>query len=687
MGSKSEIAGTSRPKVKLALPKTKRLITVKNKQRPRDSEAKQERQKEKMNLGGVRHDVSLLTSHDIHFFKEGSHFRLYQKLGSHIITQDGVEGTYFAVMAPNAKHVFVIGDFNGWNRSSHPLALRWDGSGIWEGFIPNLKKGTLYKFFIVSRHNNYCVEKRDPFAFHCEVPPRTASIVWDLDYAWEDQEWMKTRKQHNALNAPMAIYELHFGSWKRRVEERGRSLTYREMADELIGYVKAMGFTHVEFMPLMAFPFDGSWGYQTVGYFAPTSRYGTPQDLMSLIDRLHQNGIGVIFDWVPSHFPSDEHGLAYFDGTHLFEHEDQRKGFHPDWSSYIFNYGRVETINFLVSSALFWFDQYHIDGIRVDAVASMLYLDYSRKDGEWIPNEFGGRENVEAIQFLKRLNEVVYRENDGVQMIAEESTAWPMISRPTHAGGMGFGMKWNMGWMHDTLEYFKKDPVHRKYHHNDLTFSMIYAFTENFMLSLSHDEVVHGKGSLLRKMPGDDWQRYANLRALYAYMYGHPGKKLLFMGNEIAQWDEWNHDKSVDWHLLQYDPHRGVQRLVKDLNTLYRNEESLYANDFQNEGFQWIEGNDWQGSVLSFLRKGHTKEGNILVVCNFTPVTRYDYRVGVPDGGFWMEMLNSDAREYGGNGAGNCGGVWALAEGRHGYPQCLSLTLPPLAVLFLKRRG
>ncbi len=686
MGSKSKTAGAPRPKVKLALPKAKRLITIRSKKKTRANEAKKDPSQKEKNPGSVRHDVSLLTNHDIYFFKEGSHSRLYQKLGSHVITQDGVTGTYFAVMAPNAKHVSVIGDFNGWNRSSHPLAPRWDGSGIWEGFIPNLKKGTLYKFFIVSQHNNYSVEKRDPFAFHCEVPPRTASIVWDLDYAWGDEEWMKTRKHHNALNAPFAVYELHFGSWKRKVGDGGRSLSYRDMAEELIAYVKEMGFTHVEFMPLMAFPFDGSWGYQTVGYFAPTSRYGTPQDLMYLIDQMHQNGIGVIFDWVPSHFPSDEHGLAYFDGTHLFEHEDQRKGFHPDWSSYIFNYGRVETLNFLISSALFWFDKYHIDGIRVDAVASMLYLDYSRKDGEWIPNEFGGRENIEAIQFLKRLNEAIYQENEGVQMIAEESTAWPMISRPTYAGGMGFGMKWNMGWMHDTLEYFKKDPVHRKYHHNELTFSMIYAFTENFMLSLSHDEVVHGKGSLLRKMPGDDWQKYANLRALYTYMYGHPGKKLLFMGSEIAQWDEWNHDRSIDWHLLQYGPHQGVQRLVKDLNALYRREEALYANDFQYEGFQWIDGNDWQGSILSFLRKGYSREKDILVVCNFTPVLRQDYRIGVPDGGFWEEVFNSDAKEYGGSGAGNCGGVWSFAEGHHGYPQCLSLTLPPLAVLFLKRR-
>jgi len=435
----------------------------------------------------------------------------------------------------------------------------------------------------------------------------------------------------------------------------------------------------------MAFPFEGSWGYQTVGYFAPTSRYGTPQDLMYLIDRLHQGGIGVIFDWVPSHFPSDEYGLAYFDGTHLFEHDDPRKGFHPDWSSYVYNYGRRETINFLISSALFWFDKYHIDGIRVDAVASMIYLDYSRKEGEWIPNEFGGRENLEAIEFIKRLNAVVYTAYPGVQMIAEESTAWPMVSRPTYAGGLGFGMKWNMGWMHDTLEYFKKDPVHRKYHHNDLTFSMIYAFTENFMLSLSHDEVVHGKGSLLRKMPGNDWQKYANLRALYTYMYGHPGKKLLFMGDEIAQWDEWNHDSSIDWHLLQYGPHRGMQRLVQDLNRVYRAEPALYINDFQQDGFEWIDCNDGHNSVLSFLRKGRNPGETIVVVCNFTPVIRYDYKVGVPQGGFWKEIFNSDAREYDGSGVGNCGGTHAWDTGWHGRPACLSLTLPPLGVLFLKK--
>ena len=639
----------------------------------------------------VYHDISLLTEQDIYLYKEGSHFRLYDKLGSHVTTRRGVPGTYFAVMAPNARRVYVMGDFNGWNKHSYPLAARWDSSGVWEGFIPGVGKGVVYKFFIESSQNGYHVDKRDPFAFHCEVPPRSGSIVWDTDYAWKDGTWMADRYKHNNLHSPVAVYELHFGSWRRKMEENGRSLTYREMADELLAYVKQMGFTHVEFMPLMAFPFEGSWGYQTVGYFAPTSRYGTPQDLMYLIDRLHQGGIGVIFDWVPSHFPSDEYGLAYFDGTHLFEHDDPRKGFHPDWSSYVYNYGRQETVNFLISSALFWFDKYHIDGIRVDAVASMIYLDYSRKDGDWIPNEFGGRENLEAIEFLKRLNAVVYTAYPDVQMIAEESTSWPMVSRPTYAGGLGFGMKWNMGWMHDTLEYFKKDPVHRKHHHNDLTFSMIYAFTENFMLSLSHDEVVHGKGSLLRKMPGDDWQKYANLRALYAYMYGHPGKKLLFMGDEIAQWDEWNHDSSIDWHLLQYGPHRGMQQLVKDLNRIYKSEPALYANDFQQDGFEWIDCNDGNNSVLSFLRKGLSgrqgqhPQGNIVVVCNFTPVVRRDYKVGVVQGGFWKEIFNSDAREYDGSGVGNCGGVQAWDMGWHGRPQCLSLTLPPLGVLFLKK--
>ncbi len=633
----------------------------------------------------IYHDTSLLTDYDIYLYKEGSHFRLYEKMGAHRMTRQGIVGTYFAVMAPNAHQVFVIGDFNGWNKHTHPLAVRWDSSGIWEGFIPNLGKGALYKFFIISKDNDYTVDKRDPFSFYCEVPPRSSSIVWDLDYTWNDNAWMRDRGRHNNLHAPLAIYEVHFGSWRRKLESGGRSLTYREMADALIPYVKEMGFTHVEFMPLMAFPFEGSWGYQTVGYFAPTSRYGTPQDLMYLIDRFHQEGIGVIFDWVPSHFPSDEYGLAYFDGTHLFEHEDPRQGFHPDWSSYVYNYGRRETVNFLVSSAFFWLDQYHVDGLRVDAVASMIYLDYSRKEGDWIPNQFGGRENLEAIDFLKRLNHVIYEAYPDVQMIAEESTAWPMVSRPTNVGGLGFGMKWNMGWMHDTLEYFKKDPVYRKHHHHDLTFSMIYAFTENFLLSLSHDEVVHGKGSLLRKMPGDDWQKYANLRALYAYMYGHPGKKLLFMGNEIAQWDEWDHDSTIHWHLLQWGPHQGIQRLVKDLNWMYRNQPALYTHDFKQEGFEWIDCNDWQGSILSFIRKDPALADNIMVVCNFTPVVRHDYKIGVPHHGFWNEIFNSDAKEYAGSGIGNGGGVCTMTERWHGHPYCLSLTLPPLGVLFLKK--
>jgi 1,4-alpha-glucan branching enzyme len=634
----------------------------------------------------IRHDISLFTDYDSHLLKEGNHFRLYERLGSHLLSMGGAQGVYFAVMAPDAERVSVIGDFNGWNKESHSLAPRWDNSGVWEGFIPHVEKGCRYKYFIESRHNLYKVEKRDPFANYCEVPPRTASIVWDLAHTWYDQDWMGNRHKSNALHAPISIYEVHFGSWRRNVEENNRSLTYREMADYLVNYVKQMGFTHVEFTPLMAFPFEGSWGYQTVGYFAPTSRYGCPQDLMYLIDCLHQNGIGVIFDWVPSHFPSDEHGLAYFDGTHLFEHEDWRKGFHPEWNSYIFNYGRRETINFLISSALFWLDKYHIDGLRVDGVASMLYLDYARKEGEWIPNAYGERENIEAVEFLRRLNTVVYGEYPDVQMIAEESTAWPMISRPASCGGLGFGMKWNMGWMHDTLEYFKKDPIHRQYHHNELTFSMIYAFTENFLLSLSHDEVVHGKGSLLRKMPGDDWQKFANLRALYGYMYGHPGKKLLFMGGEIAQWDEWNHDSSINWHLLAYGPHQGVQLWMKDLNALYRREAALFHDDFTPGGFEWIDHTDWQGSIISFLRKGPAPEDAIIVVCNFTPVPRYNYFIGAPAGGFWQELLNSDGREYGGGGIGNGGGVWASPAGCHGRYYSLALTLPPLSVIFLKNR-
>ncbi len=632
----------------------------------------------------IQYGITRLTDHDIYLYKEGTHHRLYDKMGAHLINVDGVDGTHFSVWAPNAKEVSVVGNFNGWNKGSHPLAVRWDSSGIWEGFIPGVGKGELYKYSIQSHQNDHQVEKIDPFAFYCETPPKTASIVWDLDYTWRDEEWMKARRHKNSLNAPIAIYELHFGSWRRIIEDNNRYLTYREMAKMLSKYVKDMGFTHVEFMPLTAFPFDGSWGYQTVGYFSPTSRYGNPQDLMFLIETLHREGIGVILDWVPSHFPSDEHGLAYFDGTYLYEHSDPRKGFHPDWKTWIFNYGRHEVRNFLISSALFWLEKYHIDGLRVDGVASMLYLDYSRQEGEWLPNDFGGRENLEAIHFLKQLNEVAYSVCPDVVMIAEESTAWPKVSRPTYEGGLGFGLKWNMGWMHDTLEYMKKDPIHRKYHHNEMTFSMWYAFTENFLLSLSHDEVVHGKSSLLGKMPGDDWQKFANLRLLYGYMYGHPGKKLLFMGDELAQWDEWNYEKSVDWHLLNYEPHQGVQKWLKDLNHLYRREPALYERDFTQEGFEWIDHNDWEQSVLSFIRKGANPNDHICVVCNFTSTVHYQYRVGISHQGRWKEVLNSDAKEYGGSGVGNLGAVKTENVPAHGRAHSLSLTLPPLSVLYFK---
>ncbi|HEY8485006.1 MAG TPA: 1,4-alpha-glucan branching protein GlgB [Longimicrobiales bacterium] len=627
--------------------------------------------------------ITLLRPDDLYLFNEGSHFRLYSCLGAHPLTVDGVAGTYFAVWAPNAEQVFVIGDFNGWNTSSHPLCPR-DQSGIWEGFIPGVGKGTRYKYHIVSRYHHYRVNKADPFAFHYEVPPRSASIVWDLDYTWGDRAWMEQRWQKNALDAPISIYEVHLGSWMRVPEEGNRFLTYRELAPRLADYVERMGFTHVEFLPIMEHPFYGSWGYQITGYFAPTSRYGTPQDFMYLVDYLHQRGIGVILDWVPSHFPTDEHGLGFFDGTHLYEHADPRKGWHPDWNSYIFNYGRNEVRAFLISSAIFWLDVYHVDGLRVDAVASMLYLDYSRKPGEWVPNQFGGRENLEAMSFLRRMNEEVYRVFPDVQTIAEESTAWPMVSRPTYIGGLGFGMKWDMGWMHDTLEYLSRDPVHRKYHHDNLTFRLLYAFHENFVLALSHDEVVHGKRSLLGKMPGDDWQKFANLRLLFGYMFAQPGKKLLFMGGEFGQWREWNHDESLDWHLLAYAPHAGIQRWVQDLNRVYREEPALHRADFDPAGFEWIDANDGPNSVLSFLRQAPSAPNPFLIVCNFTPVPRFDYRVGAPRGGVWREVLNSDAREYGGSGLGNLGRVVAEPVPWHGRPYSLRLCLPPLAALFLK---
>jgi len=623
--------------------------------------------------------VSLFTEFDIYLFKEGNHFHLYDKLGAHPMTVDGVEGTYFAVWAPNARFVAVVGDFNDWNRSSHPLSARWDSSGIWEGFIPAVGKGMYYKFHVKSNANDYEADRGDPFALYWEVAPKTSPIIWDLDYIWRDADWMEHRAEKNKLSAPQSIYEIHLGSWRRK--EGGEFLTYREIAPELAEYVKKMGFTHVEVLPVMEHPFFGSWGYQTTGYFAPTSRFGSPQDFMYLVDYLHQNDIGVIIDWVPSHFPGDEHGLAYFDGTCIFEHADPRKGFHPDWKSYIFNYGRHEVQAFLMSSALFWLSKYHIDGIRVDAVASMLYLDYSRNDGEWIPNCFGGRENLEAIAFLKRFNEEVYKEFPGVQTIAEESTAWPMVSRPTYVGGLGFGMKWNMGWMHDTLTYMAKDSIYRKFHHHELTFSMLYAFTENYVLPLSHDEVVHGKGSLVNKMPGDDWQKLANLRLLCAYQYFHPGKKLFFMGGEIAQWSEWSHDRSLDWHLTQWDRHSGIQQLMADLNHLYRALPALHELDFDPLGFEWIDCNDWENSILTFIRKGSSPDEIVLVGCNFTPIPREAYRVGVPKNGYWKEICNSDAAEYGGSGIGNAGGVASESVPWHGRDNSVLITLPPLAIV------
>jgi 1,4-alpha-glucan branching enzyme len=628
------------------------------------------------------HNVSLITDQDIYLFKQGSHFKLYDKLGSRPMTVDGMRGTYFSVWAPNAEMVSVIGDFNGWNRESHPLGVRWDGSGIWEGFIPGIEKGHIYKYYIVSKHNNYMVDKGDPFAFYWETPPKTASIVWDLSYEWGDDEWMKNRHKANILGAPCAVYEVHLGSWRRK--EENRFLTYREAAHYLAGYIKEMSFTHVEFLPVTEHPFYGSWGYETVGYFAPTSRYGTPQDFMYLIDYLHQNGIGVILDWVPTHFPGDEHGLAYFDGTNLYEHADPKKGFHPEWNTYIFNHSRNEVRAFLISSALFWLHKYHIDGLRIDAVASMLYLDYARKEGEWIPNQYGGRESLEAISFIKRFNEMVYGECPDTQTIAEESTAWPMVSKPVYVGGLGFGMKWNMGWMHDTLDYFSNDPIHRKYHHNRLTFSIWYAFSENFVLPLSHDEVVYGKNSLIRKMPGDDWQKFANLRLLFGYMYGHPGKKLLFMGGEFGQWNEWYHEGSLDWHLLGYPSHVALQRWVKDLTRFYRTEPAMYELDFDSRGFEWIDLRDSEQSIISFIRRGKNTDDIILVICNFTPVPRYKYQIGVPRGGFWKEVLNSDSKIYSGSGHGNLGGVESAPFQMYGRYDSLSLTLPPLGVLFFK---
>jgi 1,4-alpha-glucan branching enzyme len=637
---------------------------------------------------GVHTDVSsLLSDWDYHLFNEGSHTRLWEKLGAHVVTRAGVKGTMFAVWAPNAASVSVMGDWNGWNPDGHYLEDR-GASGIWEGFVPDVGKGAHYKFHIRSKHNGYRVDKADPFGILHETPPRTASVVWDLDYEWNDAEWMRDRGQRNAFAAPISIYEVHLGSWRRVPEENNRPMTYREMAGPLAEYVRKMNFTHVELLPVMEHPFYGSWGYQCTGFFAPTSRYGTPQDLMYLIDVLHQNDVGVILDWVPSHFPTDEHGLSYFDGTHLFEHADPRKGFQPDWGSLVFNYGRNEVRSFLLSSALYWVGVFHADGLRVDAVASMLYLDYSRKHGEWIPNEFGGRENIEAISFLRRLNEEVYNAHPDAQVIAEESTAWPMVSRPTYIGGLGFGMKWDMGWMHDSLRYFALDSVHRKFHHNDLTFRMMYAFTENFVLPLSHDEVVHGKGSLIRKMPGDEWRRFANLRLLFAHMYSQPAKKLMFMGGEFGQWREWNHDASLDWDLLDSPPNATLQRWVEDLNKAYRTIPALHELDLSPDGFEWIDCCDTENSIVVLMRNAKSvPDEPVVIALNFTPIPRHNYMVGVPAGGRWVEVLNSDAVLYGGSGQGNMGGVDAAPIPLHGRRWSVNLTLPPLAAVFLMKEA
>ncbi|WP_299754372.1 1,4-alpha-glucan branching protein GlgB [uncultured Pontibacter sp.] len=628
--------------------------------------------------------ASLFTDFDIYLFKEGKHFSLYLKLGSHPMELQGRQGTYFAVWAPNADQVSVMGEFNGWSRENHQLHVRHDGSGIWEGFVPEVQAGMMYKYHIKSKYHLYHVEKSDPFAFCREVPPQTASIVSELKYEWQDQAWIDERKSKAGKPQPFSVYELHLGSWRRKPEDNNRPLTYRELAEELPEYIKNLGFTHVEFMPVMYHPFSGSWGYQITGYFAAHSLLGSPEDLMHLIDVLHQHGIGVIMDWVPSHFPSDEHGLAYFDGTHLFEHADPRKGFHPDWNSYIFNYGRNEVRSFLISNALFWLDKYHVDGLRVDAVASMLYLDYSRKEGEWIPNEHGGRENLEAISLLKDFNHAVHDNFPEVLTIAEESTAWPAVTGPVENGGLGFDMKWMMGWMHDSLHYFSKDPVYRRYHQGEITFSLVYAFSEKFMLPLSHDEVVHGKGSLLGKMPGDEWQRFANLRALYAYMYAHPGGKLMFMGGEIAQATEWNHDSSLDWHLLQYAPHQGIQQLLSELNAIYKAEPAMYWHSFSPEGFQWVDMNDAHNSVVSFLRKGDNPQEEILVICNFTPALHEHYRIGTPHAGKWAQIFNSDDRRYGGSDAHNMEPVHTEPEPFHGHPYSLTVKLPPMAVVYFK---
>jgi len=626
---------------------------------------------------------SRFTDFDISLFKSGKHYRLYEKFGSHITTLNGVEGTYFAVWAPSAKMVSVIGDFNYWIEGEHKLNVRWDGSGIWEGFIPGAKKGNAYKYKIQSHHNDIKTEKADPYARRSEHPPKTASIIWEDPYKWKDSKWMKNRKKHNALDAPYSVYEVHLGSWKKQIKEN-RFLSYIELADDLVAYLKDMNFTHVELMPVMEYPYDPSWGYQITGYFAPSSRFGFPEEFKYLVDKLHQNNIGIILDWVPSHFPEDAHGLGFFDGSSLYEHPDRRKGYHPDWKSLIFNYGRNEVKSFLISNAIFWLDQFHADGLRVDAVASMLFLDYSRNDGEWEPNMFGGRENLEAIAFMKEMNEAVYSNFPDVQTIAEESTAFPGVSKPTFLGGLGFGMKWMMGWMHDTLNYFSKAPIYRRHHQNDLTFSMTYAFTENFMLPLSHDEVVYGKKSILGKMPGDEWQRFANLRLLYSYMFTHPGTKLLFQGAEFGQSSEWNFQESLQWYLLQYEVHKGVQNLIRDLNTLYKNQPALSQKQFQSEGFEWIDYNDAANSVLIYMRHGNDEKDDLIIACNMTPIPRENYKIGLPRKGKLVEVFNSDNKEYAGTGEFKNKLKTTKKSPWHFRDQSIEIVIPPLAMVAFK---
>jgi len=626
---------------------------------------------------------SAISEFDLYLLAEGTHYRAYEKLGAHLTEKDGKRGVQFAVWAPNAKRVSIIGDFNNWNPAA--AIMRPTTAGIWEGFVPDIGQGATYKYHVESRLRDYKVDKADPYGFAAELRPKTASRVWNLEsYSWHDNSWMTNQVKNNSLGSPISFYEVHLGSWKRVLEEGNRWMTYRELAPLLADYVHDAGFTHVEFLPVMEHPFDGSWGYETTGYFAPTSRFGTPDDFMYLVDYLHQRGIGVVLDWVPAHFPKDEAGLGYFDGSHLYEHEDPRQGEHPDWNTFVFNYGRNEVQNFLISNALFWMDKYHVDGLRVDAVASMLYLDYGRREGEWIPNRYGGKENIDAIHFLRTLNEHVYGAFPDAMMIAEESTSWPQVSRPIYLGGLGFGLKWNMGWMHDVLNYMSQDPVFRNYHHNEITFSLVYAFAENFVLPFSHDEVVYGKGSMIRKMPGDDWQKFANLRLLYGFMFGHPGKKLLFMGDEFGQWSEWNHDASLEWHLLQESSHSGLKRWVRDLNTLYRGKPLLHTMDFNPAGFEWVDCKDFQRSIICFLRRGQNPNDQLLFVCNFTPVVRQNYRVGVPLEGYWKEILNSDAPLYGGSGQGNFGGLSTVPLPIHGRPFSLNMTLPPLGIVIFR---